>query len=99
MSRQLDQKIEDRARRAKESALLALYGGLEDAISHAGGELTGFSVKLRGYDTLMTVRALFPAGAQVAFVGAEDLPAVFVKAMKEGKRDELRWRGDTYAEK
>jgi hypothetical protein len=75
---------------------LALYGGLDDAVSHAGGDLTGFSVRISDLDCLMTVRAQFPGGHMIAFVGAEDLAAVLVKAAREARSDALRWRVDNF---
>jgi len=97
MSRQLDKKIEDRSRKLKDAAVLALYGGLEDAVGHAGGALTGFSVTVGDYECLMVLKAVFPGGKQVAFVGASGLPEVFVKASREAARDELRWKEDQWA--
>jgi hypothetical protein len=96
MSRQLEQKIEERAARTKASVLLAVYGDLPRAISRAGGELTGFNIKYNPMDCLMVLKAVFPAGPQVAFVTSEDLPAVIVKAVREAKNDSLRWRADRY---
>lgn len=77
--------------------LHAVYGGLEKAVQANGGELHGFSVKLNGGDCLITLRAVFPEGGLITFVGAEDLPAALRKAVKEGHRDTLGWREDRYA--
>lgn len=96
MSRQLEKKLEDRARREKDAAVFALYGGLEAAVGRSGGTLYGFSVKLQEGDCLMTLRAMFPAGRQVAFVGARDLVALFTKATREAGSDALRWREDNF---
>lgn len=96
MSRQLEQEIEDRARKQKDAAVFALYGGLTGAVAHGGGELYGFSVKMQEGDCLMTLRAIFPAGRQVAFVGSDDLVGVFVKAVREARTDQLRWREDNF---
>lgn len=96
MTRQLDQIIEVRSAKNKRQALLALYGGLEAAVARSGGDLVGLGVRFNGADVLMTIKAEFPAGRQVAFVGGESLDAVFRKGMYAGERDELQWREDRY---
>lgn len=92
----IDSIVRSKAEKERKQALLAIYGGLFDAVGHAGGVLTGFSVKLGDYDTLMTLRAVFPAGSQIAFVGAEDLPGALAKATREAGSDRLRWRSDRF---
>ena len=96
MSRQLEQKIELRRKRLDKQTLSAVNGGLEDAIGRAGGVLVGLSVKLDEYECLVTLRAVFPAGSQVAFVGGEDLGSALRKAVREGKADALGWREDKW---
>lgn len=72
-------------------------GGLLDDVERAGGELLGMSVRWRGYDCLVTLRARFPAGSMVAFVGGETLGGCLVKAAREARGDALKWRVDRYA--
>jgi len=75
----------------------SIDGGLVDAIGRAGGVLTGFSVKLNEYDVFMTLRVHMPAGPMIAFVGAETLSGVFLKATREALSDVLKFRVDKYA--
>lgn len=75
---------------------LALSGGLEDAIGHSGGVLLGVSLKISEYDCLMTLRAEFPGGGMVAFVGGSGIKECFLKAMLASRRDLLRWKEDKY---
>lgn len=96
MSRAIEQSVEDRAKRERSRVVRSVYGGLEAAVERAGGQLVGLSVSWRGTDVLMTLRAQFPAGRMVGFVGAADLPAVFVKAVREAGNDGVRWREDSY---
>jgi hypothetical protein len=96
VSRAIEQQVEDRATRERSRVVVSVYGGLEAAVGRAGGELVGLSVAWRGTDVLMTLRARFPAGRMVGFVGAADLPAVFVKAAREASADQVRWREDNY---
>jgi len=96
VSRAIEQRVEDRAKRERSRVIVSIYGGLESAVERAGGELVGLSIAYRGGDVLMTLRAKFPAGRMVGFVGAADLPAVFVKAVREAGNDGVRWREDNY---
>ena len=88
--------IEDRAVAERENALLSIYGGLVQAVVDEGGELTGLSALLEVDECLMTLRARFPAGYMIAFVGAADLAGCFVKAVKDARRGRLAWRLDKY---
>jgi hypothetical protein len=97
MSR-LDVLLDKRAKLEKEAALLALYGGLEDGVTHAGGVLVGLSIKFNGFDCLLTLKAEFPAGMMVGFVGGDDLPHVIRKAAAEAVRDKVKWRQDKWRE-
>jgi hypothetical protein len=72
-------------------------GGLNSAISRAGGTLLGISVKWSEYDVLITVRALMPAGRVICFVGSETLAGALLKAYREAGQDLLKWRPDRYA--
>lgn len=71
-------------------------GGLQAAVRRAGGELTGFSVKCDDFDCLVVLKANFPAGAMVGFVGGETIGGTLLKAAREAKSDGVRWREDRY---
>lgn len=70
--------------------------GLEEAVEHAGGVLSGFSVKYGEMDYLMTLRADFGANKMVCFVGAPSLRDCFRKAEHLAWCDELRWKADKF---
>jgi hypothetical protein len=74
-------------------------GGLVEGVSRAGGELLGFSVKLSPYDVLITLRAEFPGGRMVGFIGGETLSGALVKAQREAASDAIKWREDRWAGK
>lgn len=95
----LEKRFAKRAEKERQALLFCVYGGLEDAVGHAGGELRGFSVKLSGEDVLCTLRARFPADDMIAFVGAADIAGVLVKAARDARSDRLRWRSDAYGGK
>jgi len=99
MSRQLDALAEQRQARRSKAIVIAVEFGLERDVAHAGGELTGLSVMFRGGEVLLVVKAVLPAGAMVAFVGAEDFGAGLIKACREARRDKLVWRADKYGGK
>lgn len=71
--------------------------GLVSAVSRAGGQLLGLSVKYANGEVLVTLRAVMPAGRMVCFVGAEDLGGCLLKASRDANNDKLRWRTDKYA--
>lgn len=96
MSRQIEQHLEERAKRERDAVLAGIYGGLEAAVEYAGGVLCGLSVSFRGGDTLLVLRADFPAGRMVAFVGSADLAGVFAKAPREARAGRLRWKTDKW---
>lgn len=97
MSRQLEQIQEERQRRADVALVSAVEFGLSGAIAHTGGVLLGFSAKLQESDCLLVLRARFPGGPQVCFVGADSLANALRKSVREGLADNLRWREDRYA--
>jgi hypothetical protein len=74
-------------------------GGLESAVERAGGNLAGFSVKLSGYDVLLTLRADFPGGRMISWCGSSTLAHAIDKATREASADKLRWRPDKWASK
>lgn len=96
MSRQLEAERETRRRALDLRIVSAAEGGLEAAVERAGGELRGLSVKFSGVDVLVTLKAEFSAGKQVAFVGADTLAGALVKGCQEARADRLRWRADKY---
>jgi hypothetical protein len=93
----LNEAEEDRRfeRRAKKIAR-AVDGGLAEAVGRAGGEYQGLSAKHNPVECLLIIKAIFPAGAQVAFCGSNDLGSALIKAMYEASRDNLQWRADRY---
>lgn len=97
MNKDMERRFDERGRKERLQVLVAVYGGLSDAVARSGGELTGFTVKIDEYECLLVLKALFPGGPQVAFVGGSDLAACLIKGVVEGNRDMLRWRSDKWA--
>ena len=97
MTRILEQDAEDKQSRRWERAGKAIARDLVAAVERNGGFLTGFSMKLDEFDVLLVLKAEFPGGPQVAFVGGGSPEGVVLKAVAEAKRDGLRWKPDRWA--
>lgn len=72
---------------------------LVGSVAHAGGVLTGLSVKYSEIDCLVTLRADLPAGRMVSHVGGQTLSDCFRRAVNEAYQDKLRWKEDQYDKK
>lgn len=92
----LDVVMAERMKREREASLLALYGGLEDGVDRAGGVLVGMAVKFDGAGCLLTLKASFPGGLMVGFIGGDDLAHVLRKGAAEAVRDQVKWRKDKW---
>lgn len=96
MTRQLEAVREDRQARRDRALIRALEYGLVDAVQHTGAVLSGFSVKIQPGDCLLMLKAVLAGRKQIAFVGAESLTEVLLKACRQGGRDKLQWRDDKF---
>lgn len=97
MSR-LDVLLDKKMKLERDASLMAVYGGLESSVEHAGGVLLGLSVKFNGAGCLLTLKAEFPAGGMVGFVGGDDLAHVMRKGAAAAVRDGVKWKADKWAE-
>lgn len=83
-------------RQADAELLTSVNYGLEEAITHSGGIVSGISIKFGEQDYLMTLRATIGSNKMVSFVGAPTLRDCFRKASHLAWCDELRWRADKF---
>lgn len=97
MSRQLEQSGEDKQSRQDKALVRAVQFELRSTIEHLGFSLTGFSVRMDDWETLVTIRAVNQGQGMVSFVGSESLAGALIKAVREGKRDKLVWREDKWS--
>lgn len=97
MTRHLDAVEEERQTRKYHAVVRALEFELQGVIAGKGGQLTGFSVTLREWECLITLRSLQDGVPSVAFVGSDTLVNCVLKAVHSGQRDKLVWRVDKYA--
>ena len=99
MTKQVERYQESQSSKLRQAVIEAVFGGLDAAVARAGGELTGFNVKIDSYETLLVIKADFPGGPMVAFCGAGGLAEALAKATKEANGDRLRWRVDKFRTK
>lgn len=97
MTRQLEQIQEQRQAKSDRQLVAAVEFDLVGSVAHTGGVLQGFSVKLEDEDCLLILRATVAGRSQVSFVGSDSLANAFRKAVREAKRDRLKWKEDKYA--
>lgn len=70
--------------------------GLSGKIAYSGGDLTGFSMKIGNSGYLLTLRARFPGGHMVSWVGAENMTEVILKSERLASQEALEWNKDKY---
>ena len=99
MTRQMEQDAEARWRKLTEKAGKALNGGLEGALSRAGYEFRGITIKWDGYEALAVIKVDAAGGSLVAFVGSSTMASVVEKAHREAVQGKLRFRPDQWAKK
>lgn len=97
MNKKENGKTLSQLERTNEAAKKAVAGGLEDAVSWAGAELQGFSMRLTEEETLMTMRVIMSGEARVCFVASGTMAQCFAKAVREAKKDKLVFKTDRYA--
>lgn len=88
----VDVVVDRRAKKLEE----VLDHGLAGTIAYQGGEFTGFSMKVGNVDYLLTLRAHFPAGHLISWVGASGMAEVILKAERLAAEGRMEWQGDKY---
>lgn len=96
MSRQLELVQEERTKKTHKALVRAVEFELQSAVALTGGVLTGFSVKIDEWQTLITLKAIVDDVPSVSFVGADSLTGCFLKAVREARSDKLAWREDKW---
>ena len=79
------------------SVIYMLNGGFNHRVEVLGGELLSVTMRMMPGDCLLVIRAEFPGGRRVAFVGSSNAAYAVKKAEKELRENTLRWRQDKYA--
>lgn len=96
MSRQLEQKQEDRNSARREALQKALDYQLAETLDLAGITLVGFAVKYDAWECLLTLKGDIAGVRSVSFVGSDTVMNAILKALSAAKYDRLRWKDDVY---
>lgn len=97
MTRQTEQTLEDKKTRSRAAAGHALDLGIPSTLERQGIELTGLTLKYRGYDVLLILKVIRDDQPQVTFVGSDSAINCLTKAVREAVAGRLTWRADRYA--
>lgn len=97
MTRLAEQDLEDGRTRSRAAAGHALELGLPSTLERQGIELTGLTLKYRGYDVLLIIKVLREGTPQVCFVGSDSAVNCLNKSVREAVAGRLHWRADRYA--
>jgi hypothetical protein len=96
MSRQLDQKVEERVDRRNKAVIRALEFELAGSLETTGITLLGLSMRWDAWDCLITLRADINGEMSVAFVGSDTPINAIVKCVRDTQRMGLKWKADKY---
>lgn len=96
MSRQLEQKGEDRKSKRNATIVNILDSGLADALDAAQIELLGFAVRYDAWHCLMTIKGDIGGVRSVCFVGSESIAGCILRAHSDARHGALKWREDKY---
>lgn len=80
----------------KKRVLYMVTGGAEYLVDQIGGELSGFTMRSSGFDTLLVLRADFDGKSMVAFVGGNTGASCLARAETQLRNGGLKWRKDRY---
>lgn len=96
MSQEDEALVKKSTNRRAESLEECLDYALKGAVAYSGGIMTGLSMRMGDSDYLLTLRADFPAGPMVTWVGGTNIVEIFLKAVRETNDGKLSWRIDKY---
>jgi len=99
LSRQLEQRGEDLARKKADRLVMVLEYGLVEGLEANGAELTGLAIKYDAYFCLLVITAYVGGSKMVRFVGSDTIANCFLKAYKDAHQGELHLKVDKYAQK
>jgi hypothetical protein len=96
MTRQLENKEEQRASSKRLQLEKALEHGIVDALESKGIILQGLAFKYDAWNCLMTIKAYIGSTRQVCFIGSDSVINCILKAYSDAKNDRLHWKVDKY---
>lgn len=96
MSRQVEQKLEDRQALRRASLERALDYGIPGALEANGDELLGIAIRYEPTSCLMTIKAIVEGTRSVAFIGSDTMVNCVLKGEMDLRNHRMRWRPDKY---
>lgn len=99
MSRQLEQKLEDRQAQRVAALVTALEYGIVGALESQGDIFLGFAIRYAETSCLLTIKGIVEGEHSVAFVGSDSMANCILKTAQDARNGRLRWRQDKYWQK
>lgn len=96
MTRQLEQKQEQRDTARRDALVRTLEFGLVGALEGQGMTFLGFNMKYQDFSCLLTLKAIVEDTHSVSFVGSDTMVNCLLKAELEARHHRLRWKADKY---
>jgi hypothetical protein len=96
MSRQLEQKLEERDTKKRDALFKALEYGLPGALEFQGISLRGVAIRYSAFDCLMTIKAYVGEKPKVSFISSDTMVNCILAADAAARRGSLTWSKDKY---
>lgn len=96
MTRQLEQKKEQKEAARRDQIVKVLEYGLAGALENQGIQLVGVAIRYDAWDCLMTIKVEVGNRIEVCFVGSDSMMNCFLKAYSEARNGRLKWRPCKY---
>lgn len=96
MSRQLDQKLEERDTAKRDALYKALEYSLPGALEHQGIELRGFTIVYNPYSCRIVIKGIRQGEWIVAFAYSDTMTGCLLSATAAAARGSLSWGKDKY---
>ncbi len=96
MTRQLDQKIEEREQARRLETIKVLEYGLAGAIESTGGALLGLAITYDDFSVRLVLKAEFETKRFVSFHYSETMIGAILSAYGSVNRNTVHWLVDKY---
>ena len=99
MTRQLEQKAEERETRRRNDLVRCLDFGLVGALGNQGWTVRGFAIKYGSVECILSIRVERDGKWFISFVSADSVADCFLRADRLAAGNLLRWKPDKYQKK
>lgn len=96
MSRQMDEKSEQRESARRLNLVKALEYELPEVVQNLGAELQGFAIKYDEVSCLMILKADFNEIRHVSFIYSDTMMNCVISATRAAAANRLSWQRDKY---